>query len=431
MKIIKIGDIHRILYVSKNFQTGLTDVTGKVISPTGSVTSVAWSGSNPLVGFCELGQGIYYHDWDSAGKAEGVWAFTVDSASKSAKAADTVQLVVEDTLNDTIFEKIDTMIDAVKASVEASASALVTIQQSLVTIDTNVDGVVSSLADGTSGLLAIHDDLAIVDGKVTAIGTLSTGGDGFAAIKSVVDALTTAVSGISNSTKNNWVSVSTVVIPASGSIDRRIFMNVFDGSGNMEDPDSDTIQVEVFSMAGVDLSTTFLAGSAPITMARDGVGQYHIDFTVESTDTVQDLVFKHTYAEGGNTVVREGIVALANSVSGDVSAQLDTIEGKVDTVISATDTVEASLTTIAGYTDSLEGDISAVSGKVDTVDGKVVTAISALTTIKTVVDGIAANGALQTTLGSPVYGSLAQDIAEVRTNVGLITVALSPGGYIV
>ena len=390
MKIVKIGDLHRVLYVAKNFQAGLTDITGKAISPTGVVTNIVWNGTDPTLGFCELGQGIYYYDWDSTGKAAGTWTFKADSASKPAPGADSIQVVDGDTLNDTPYEKIDTMLDTLVAATD-------TLEASATAIEGKVDTVITQTDTLEASATAIEGKVDGIATDVTTIEGLATGVDGFSATKVVVDAIQTAIGGISNSTKNTWVTSDEVVIPDTGSITRRVYMSIFDGSGNMEDPDSNQIAVKIFTMAGVDVTTDYLAGVEPIYMTKDATGQYHIDYTVESTDTAQPLLFRQTYLEGGLTVVRDGVVNLVTGLSGDISARFDTVDaaiaavdGKVDTVIAQTDTLEASATAIEGKVDTAISDIGTVS----------------------------------TNVGTPVSGTLA-------SNIEAIAATLAPGGYII
>ncbi len=303
-KLVKIGDSYRVTYVSKGFATGLTNVTGSVISPTGATTAISWSGSNPALGFCELAQGLYYYDWNSTGKASGIWSFKADSATKSNPGADSIFLVDGDTLDNTPFEKIDTMLDSV----------------------------LSAINNATYGLSALHGDLVSVAGDVTTVkGDVESATFGLGAIKGVVDAIQGAVGQISNSTKNNWVAPASVLISPTANTTRRVYMNIFDNVGNMEDPDLQEIQVEVFSPTGSDVTSSYVYGAAPIYMTRSATGQYYIDFTVASGSAETDLRFKNTYVEGGLTVVRDGIITLATT-DGSLSAQLTSIDGKLNEI---------------------------------------------------------------------------------------------------
>lgn len=436
MKIVKQGDTHRITYVAKNFTTGLTDITGVAIDPTGSTTAIPWSGTDATAGFVELANGLYYYVWNSTGKTLGEWSFTADSTSKSNEAAGKVQVVDGDTLNDTPFEKLDTMLDTV----------------------------VSEIQNATYGLSAIHDDLAVVDGNVDDIENIVGDGTyGNQAIKTAIDAIQTSVSGISNSTRNTWTSQSTVAIPDSGSITRRIWMSIFDGTGAPEDPNSDQIQVQVFNAAGTDVTSSFI-GTSPQYMTKDSVGNYYIDYTVESTDTEDVLRFKHTYTEGTDTIVRDGVVTLVAALAGDLEAQLndieakiDTIDGIVDTINTNTDSLEAGQATIEGkidtidtVVDSIQVDTNSIETKIDTIDSEVgaiqtdVTAIDGkIDTIDTVVDAVKAvtdnlpdSGALtsiaqESTLGTPAGASVSADIAAIQSDVDTIETYLEPGGYLI
>lgn len=379
MKIVKIGDLHRLLYVSRNQTPGLTDITAKCISPTKAVTTIPWSGIDPLVGWCELGQGIYYHDWNTASRAAGLWAFMTDSASKPAAGADAAFLIDGDTLDNTPWEKLDTMLDSALAALSTITSKVDLVQQDVTTVGSNVS-TIKGLAEGSSG---------------------------FVATKSVVDAIQTAIGQISNSTKNTWSTPAEVVIPSSGSINRRIYMNIFDENGNMEDPDLDHIEVVVRNAAGADVSASFLSGSAPFFMTKDAVGQYHIDYTIESTDTAQVLAFQHIYAEGGKAVVRTGAVEVVASLSADIQTSLTNLSNQIDGVEDKVDAETVLVNAIKAVTDNLP-------------DGGLLTSIAKDATV-----------AKASVLGTPVHASIALDIAEVLTRVNIAVEGVLPGGYMI
>ena len=403
MKFLKIGDTYRLLYVAKNFTTGLTDITGKAVDPAGSSTTISWSGTDATVGFVELGNGVYYHDWDSTGKSEGVWVFHANSTSKDAESADSVQLVVEGTLNNTIFETIDSNIDAIKAAIE----------------------------DGTYGLAQIQTELAVVDQNVDDIEALSVGSSGFAAIKGAIDAVQSSVNGIGNSTKNTWTANTPVVIPDSGSITRRIWMNIFDSAGNLEDPDSNQIEIELFDEAGTDVTTSYVTGPKPVYMTRDSVGEYYIDYTIESTDTPVQLRAKHTYLESSNAVVRDGIIDLVGALASDLENKLNTIESKIDVVDTIVDSNAIDLSNIEGkvdiidtVVDGIQADLSngtdglgAIASKVDANQTDLANIESKVDIIDGIVDTINGNtDSIEGVLGTPAGASLSADIAAIKAD---------------
>lgn len=228
--------------------------------------------------------------------------------------------------------------------------------------------------DGGISLSAVdryREDGIDVDGNMiynmsADIKDLAEGITGFDAIKAVVDVTNSAVSLISNSTKNTWAGPEEVTIPDLGSVQKRIYMSIFNNSGSMEDPDGEHIQVKVYDSAGVDVTTDYLTGVEPVYMTRDGLGQYYVDFLVASTDTEKHLRFKHLYYEDGDLVVRDGVVQLV-TVSGDVTDKLLEIEDKVDTVIADVENSTYGLSAIHLDIENIDGDIVTLSGDVGDV----------------------------------------------------------------
>lgn len=271
--VIKRGDVYRLLYSAKNFQTGLSDVAALPYDPAGSVGS-----SIPLSEIASTG--IYYADWDSTSLAYGTWSFVIDSTSRPAKAYTRIQVVDGDTLNDTVFEKIDTMLDSV-------ITALTTIEGKVDVIDGNVDDIEGEVKSSTYGL---------------------------SAIKSVVDAINSAVSGIQNNTQTTVALPEVLVIPGTGTNTYKIYVNTYNNSGSMEDPDDQDpdntkdayVSVSVQNQGGTDRSAN-LGGLSTSTfeskkwMTRVEQGRFSCTYAVANTHVVEELVFTFGYEEGGTT----------------------------------------------------------------------------------------------------------------------------------
>lgn len=278
--IIKQGDTYRLLYSGKNFGTGLT-VQGIPYDPSGSAGSA--------LNFTEIGStGIYYYDWDSTSKAYGTWTFVIDAtdSGKSAKAYTRIQVVNGDTLDDTAFEKIDTMLD--------------TIISTLATIDGKVD---------------------IIDGNVDDIeGEVKSSTYGLSAIKSVVDAIQSAVSGIQNNTQTTVALPEVLVIPGTGTNTYKIYVNTYNNSGEMEDPDEQDpdntkdayVSVAVQNQAGTDRGAN-LGGLSTSTfeskkwMTRVETGRFSCTYAVADTHAVEELIFTFGYEEGGTQEVSKAV----------------------------------------------------------------------------------------------------------------------------
>jgi archaellum component FlaC len=351
-EVVKQGDVYRILYAATSFGSGKT-VTATPYNPSGSAQTA--------ITLTEVGStGIYQADFDTTGKALGSWLFVIKQLAVT-QAAMKIQIVDPATLNDTVLEVLKSQVDLA----------------------------VTELQSATYGLAKIETDVAATKVAADAVKTdVESGSTGLAAIKTAVDAIATQVSHIQNNTLNTLALPTSVVIPATGSTTRRIFMNIFNENGSMEDPDSNHIQVKVYLPDGTDVTTSYLTGVEPIYMTRDALGQYHADFAVNNADAETALTFKFTYAEGGNSIVRDAIVQLVSS-SSDYSSILGSISDKVDDVKDVVDGIDTKATSIKstvettdGKVDTIGTNVSSVKSTVETMDGKVDTINSNVSTVK-------------------------------------------------
>lgn len=373
--IVKQGDVYRLSYYAKNGNTGLTDITAKVRNPSGAGTTIPWDGTDPTAGFCEMGDGWYYHDWNSTAKAYGVWHFLIDSTSKKAEAPTRIAVVDGDSLDDTPFEKLDTMLDTALSELQNATYGLSALEQ-------RFDGVEGVGFDSADSLTAIKDYL--------------------------VNTIYGAITSIKNNVDSAVAIPDVVLIPETGSVTRRIHIDVYNSSGGMEDPDDNQIQVKVYDHAGTDVTTTYLAGTEPIYMTRDAIGQYHIDFTVASTATPTELTFKFSYLENTVAKVRHETCRLATSDE-DITAKLDAIETKVTDLqgtgfVSANDSNKAISTAVAGLGTKIDGylaDGGTIETLIDDIESILnsdvkgtgfASATDSLHAIRTAMDGYLANG---------------------------------------
>lgn len=90
MSIGKIGQPHKIVYASRNFVSGLSNISIKVLKPNGSVHS-----SGTMSEFSESGfEGIYYYDMPSNSvDPEGEYSVSITSPTEGHKAKTKVTMV--------------------------------------------------------------------------------------------------------------------------------------------------------------------------------------------------------------------------------------------------------------------------------------------------------------------------------------------------
>ena len=162
-------------------------------------------------------------------------------------------------------------------------------------------------------------------------------------------------------------------------------MNVFNETGTMEDPDSEQIQVKVYLPDGTDVTVDFVSGTEPIYMVRDGLGQYHVDFSVLYSTTETALTFRLTYAENSNIIVRDGIVLLKAS-SSDYSSILGSIEDKIDDVKTVVDGTDVKVDTAITNVGIVDSSLAEAKGS------GFITATDSLRAIRIAIDGYLSNG---------------------------------------
>jgi hypothetical protein len=121
--------------------------------------------------------------------------------------------------------------------------------------------------------------------------------------------------------------------PGSGSNVYRIPVTIYNSSNSLIDPDSNSIVVTLANSAGADRGTYltgYSAGSAP--MVRDSLGQYHIDLTLTSSATIEELIFTFSYAVGGAATARKSTTEVITDVASDGFALQSTLLSTQTTV---------------------------------------------------------------------------------------------------
>ncbi len=99
--------------------------------------------------------------------------------------------------------------------------------------------------------------------------------------------------------------------PTSGSTQYRIRVNLEDTGGNPEDPDANTITVNVENQSGasrnVNLDST--------TMTRLALGRYEVLYTVDNLHTLEQLIFEFTYTENSVAFTRDATQTVTQATS--------------------------------------------------------------------------------------------------------------------
>lgn len=151
-----------------------------------------------------------------------------------------------------------------------------------------------------------------------------------------------SIANIQNNTNFSGIVPTTLLLPTSGSKTYKFYARLFNEIGQPVDADSQTITATVR-----DTSGTVVSG--PTTMTRDALGQYSMNYAVNSSDTERSLYVFFAYAVNGI------------SFSQVRSTEVQEFESKLDTLL-------ARLTvTRAGLIDNLD---VPVSSRLDSTDSR-------------------------------------------------------------
>lgn len=199
----------------------------------------------------------------------------------------------------------------------------------------SVSADIAAVKSDTTGIKAKTDQLVFTSGRVDAVlsaaqedGIVDKTWDESAAAHTTpgsfgdyldddvsTKASQASVDGIQNNTNFVGVVPSTIVLPSAGSKTYRLYARLFDTAGSPEDPDLDVLNIRIEDAAGAPLVAT-------VAMTRDGVGQYHYDYLVNSTDTEQPLRVFFEYEE--NAIEFQQVRV----------SEVQEFESKIDTLIS-------------------------------------------------------------------------------------------------
>jgi hypothetical protein len=125
MAIAKLGTIHKLVYASKNFKSGLTNISIKVLKPDGSVHA-----SGTMTEFSEAGfEGVYYFNVSTLiNDPQGEYAAMITEPTANHKAKAKVSYVtdlggsggVSEGGTDTIELELDIKKESLEFAIESS-----------------------------------------------------------------------------------------------------------------------------------------------------------------------------------------------------------------------------------------------------------------------------------------------------------------------
>ena len=211
-----------------------------------------------------------------------------------------------------------------------------------------------------------------------------------------------SVDAIQNNTRFAATVQSPLVLPVSGSKSYKFFVRLSDTAGNPEDPDSNSMNYRIETVAGGVVVAT-------AAMSRTGVGLYETTYVVNSTDTERPLNVFFEYLEGAiafqqvrTTEVQEfesKLDTLLARLTAPRALNLDNLDATITSRQSESDALTRYNALIAEHNAS-QVDIAAVQTTANTINSKV-------DTVDTVVDAIKAKTDLMNFSGANILANAA------------------------
>ena len=106
---------------------------------------------------------------------------------------------------------------------------------------------------------------------------------------------------------------STCLIPASGYEDYTVDLYLYNGQGQLEDPDSSTVTAHARDAAGYSLDANLTGATGVTTMVRQSVGWYRITYRVLSTNDQLDVYFDFSWSVSSEAMKDGGSTTVANA----------------------------------------------------------------------------------------------------------------------
>ena len=261
-----------------------------------------------------------------------------------------------------------------------------------------------SFGEANQGVVSVSraNNLDNLNATITSRESESNAAARFASVDADIATVDAKVGTIQNNTTFVGVVPPVLVLPASGSKVYKLYANLFNTSGNPENPDATNLTYKIMDAAG-----GIIVATTPMTNL--GVGQFETSYTVLSTDPERHLVVQFDYMELGvpfrhyrSTEVQEfesKLDTLLVRLSAPRAANLDNLDATitsrasaaaVSSVQSDTDDLQLKIgipsgPSIASDLSQVKGDVTAVKAKTDqiTIDTGRVVAKAEVVTDKT------------------------------------------------
>ena len=244
------------------------------------------------------------------------------------------------------FDTIDGNIGSPLKSAAASTLALILGDPGASNISTIISGIPTVTPDAAGVVAALIGTPVSPAGTVIGDISLSesnirgTDSDTLKILSDQLDGVASAVLGVQNNTRLTCGMPINLEIPDAGSAPGRIFVNLYDTDGHIEDPDGDIIAVTVTQDDGTDVTARLFKevtlttpldtiGAGTFTglkqLVKSSTGRYICFYKCASTDTPENVGFRLQYEE--NTLL-EGADRIMS-----IGANLETVTTNVTTLV--------------------------------------------------------------------------------------------------
>lgn len=270
----------------------------------------------------------------------------------------------------------------IKDNVLYKAHASITItEHDEVSIGGDVVSIKNILESTTYGNEALKTKLDGIEGSGFA-----TGSDSLKAVKDyLVNTIQSSITQIQNNTRTTVAIPQQMLRPVSGNSIFKVYLNVYDASGNMEDPDDQDSgsDIAMVSVSVVDESgnsrDSNVGGLSASTqdslnwMTRDAEGRFSCTYTVAYTHDLEQLLFTFNYLEGGlaRTIDRASIVTSVLDITDSVNniySEVTNVTYGLSALKTLIDSYLANGGTIESRIDGVESNLTSIESKIDAMD---------------------------------------------------------------
>jgi len=263
-------------------------------------------------------------------------------------------------------------IQILEAGAEQAAASIKVTDYDIESVGGEVTSIKSLLENATYGSSALNDKLDLIAGT-----SFVSADDSLNAIKDyLVNTIQSSISQIQNNTLTSVAMSTEMIRPSTGSSLFKVFVNVYDSEGMMQDPDdqdagSDTAMISVdvldesgnsriTNVSGLDASTQ----DSKKWLTRVSQGRFSCIYSVSSTHDLEQVNFTFNYKVAGSDRVIDRSSNVSTTV--DLSSIVNNIE---DVVTDATYGLAAIKTLMDTYQSTNDGNFTTLDGKLDTISG--------------------------------------------------------------